>query len=315
MRSRLAGLLAALALLAALLPLRAPAGEAAPVLLVFTSVDDARARAVVDTFRQQVDFAVQLSYDISGAELSPYALSDRLRGFRADLILAVGDDALAAVGREFLGAPVLYAEARPTRLTASRRDLLGIAPWPDPMTGVPRLAQAVPGLRRLGAVRLADTPEDDPWWRRLRLACETAGVELQLATAGGPEEAASAALGLARTADLLWLVDVPGLWNGRALGRVLQDAWERRLPVVGFDRRQLHAPAPAAMVLLPDPRAVGLAAAEVARQVLAERIPVEDLAVPRVESRLYGNRLALRRARLAPTARAAEAFDGWEDEE
>lgn len=299
----------ALALLIGLAGALVQAAGPPPLIAIFTSREDAFTQAVVDTFSEELGYGLRINYGLSGSQDDLRYIRENLAELRPSLVLAVGDRALKVAAREFADAPVLYLGVNDEWVVIGHEQAVGLPNRASPTLGVPRLKQAAPTVRRIGAVRALS--DDWAYWSRLEKACEVAGLTLEIAPVADPGEIPNAVRTLARSTDLLWLQPSPSLWSGGALAEAMHEAHIRQLPVLGFDLAHLAGPQPAAMVLAVEPEDLGGAAAEVAGQILREGTPADLMKLPWVEPRLYGNLEALRIGRIPVNRETELAFDGW----
>lgn len=276
-----------------------------PTILVFTSDSTERSAKIASTFKDEVDFAIRISYDLGAERDAGAFIADNIRGMPVQLVFAVGDVALKAAAREFTGVPVVHAEVADLAPTLGRSDIVGVSARVEPAALLDRLRTLSPGLKSVGTIRAS--ADDDRYWGDLATACTERGLELSEVRVASAADVGNAIRQLVATVDFLVLVEDPQLWSPTALSSTLRHAYEGKLPVASWSRAHLSGPQPAAVALVADAAGVGVSAAALAGRLLKQGKVDRKYAAPVV----VGHLSALRAAGLKITKKNAEAVDEW----
>ncbi len=289
--------------LAGLVSRQVPSALAAerPFVLIFMSDTSERTLAIVQAFKEHLDFATRLTYDLSQEEDAGAFIADQIRGLDVALVFAIGDKAYKAATREFSSTPVLYTDA-PNETSIGLIEEVSSAV--DPASVVTRLKAVSPTLTSLGVVR---TPADVPSTiEAITAACEAAGVKAEVRSVSGAGETANVLSILYRTVDMIWLRPDPAVWTGTALASAYYEAALQKVAMIGFDRTHLEAPHPPAFVVISSPSGLGHTAGARAVQLLRGE---EDEQSSFVEAILIGHMAGLRAAGVSLTRKRAALLD------
>lgn len=266
-----------------------------PVLLVLTSDALDRSVQVASAFTRTCDFATRWSYQIPSLDTTGAFILENLPGRAPSLIFSIGALAAQVALREFPDTPVVYSEVREGDV-APGTNALSLSLRVGPETTLRRLRGVFPQISRVGCI-VREGPDD--YGDRIAAGAAAAGFTITQARVARPGEAAAAFTRLRACTDLVWLHDDPVLWRGDTLTPLLDEAHERRFPILGFHRIQLDGPKPASLVACAAASDVGEAGANVARALLlGDPMPAADGAPPV----LIGHARAMRAAGLAASA-------------
>lgn len=288
-----------------------PSEAWAQTLLVFTSGTSDRSTAIVETFKSAVDFdSTKLSFDLGASEEEAYFVAESLQGMDAQLIFAVGDTALKVAAREFRGIPIIYADARAaTAAAVGRTDILEVEARVDPKQMIERLRTLMPKVDSVGAIY--SIKDRSPYWTKMEEAAEEAGLKFVRARVANPHEVPNAQISLMAQTQWLILQSDGRLWTPAALSRLLHDAQLANFPVVTYSLAHLDSPQPPALVMITDAAGLGDAAARMARQIVAEKVPVSEVEVAYPPPIVIGDKGSLARSRVLLTKRTTQAIHQW----
>ena len=226
----------------------------------------------------------------------PSDLDRRLGGKDVRLVIAVGNNALAAAQR-YGTAPVVATMVLKTDVATTH------PPWSavvldlnltDTLSG---LAHVFPGKTRAGMIR---NPAADSIPEAVLVAeAKAAGMTLKVAESRRPEGLLQALLSLRDQVDFVWCPPEATLFNGTTVQPLIRASLENNLPVAGFSANFVQSGAAAGAY--PDYREMGLQTGDLVLKFLrgASFAPVESpqkirVAVNARVARLLGIRLPQR---------------------
>jgi len=208
-------------------------------------------------------------------ETGPDALGRAFREQRADLVLAVGRSALAALA-DLGGVPVLYVLApSPAPLVRDHVNITGVALDVPPRDSIAVLRDILPKVRRLGL--LYDPDRTGALVAEARAAAVEMGVALTAGPVHRPREVATGLEDLAGKVDALWLVPDLTVAGPEGVEAFALFSQEHGLPVISFS--PYHVQRGATLSVSADPETMARQAAAMARRLLAgeppQRVPPE----------------------------------------
>lgn len=201
-------------------------------------------------------------------DLGRMALLARLRRYRADVVLAVGQSAYDvvrdgdAVGHS---VPVMHALAY-HRLRA--KHLPAHDPLPPPRVVLAALQSAKPVIRQL---LLLQGPGGERYARRARDAAGRLGIGLRVVVAPTPAQAVSLLRGMGPQVDAVWLLPDLRICTPQVFQYALGLQFRRSMPLVGATLR--HTREGALLSVDFDPRDLGRRAATRINRLVADARP------------------------------------------
>lgn len=288
-----------------------PAWAQGKTMLVFTSGSDDRSTAIVDAFKEHADFeATKLSFDLGASEEEAYFVAESLQGMEASLIFAVGDTALKVAAREFRGIPIIYADAKAATAAAlGREDVVEVEQRVDPVLMMERLRTLMPKVDTVGAIY--SSKDRSRYWGLMEQAAQDAGLRFVKAQVASSAEVRNAQVSV--TAEAQWLIIQQDgrLWTPTTLSRLFHDAVLDGYPVMSFSLAHLDSPQPPSVVMITDAPGLGLAASQMARQVLADDVDIRQIEPAFPPPIVVGNKRSLHASRVLLTKRTTQAIDRW----
>lgn len=283
-------------------------------MVVFTSGETDRSRAIVDTFKGAGDLdATTLSFDLGTDEEEAYFVAESLQGFEATMIFAVGDIALKVAAREFRNIPIIYADAASSTAAAiGRADVIEVEQRVDPGQLLDALTTLSPQTDTFATIY--SVQDQSPYWALLEEAADARGLKFVSARVANPFEVRSAQATVSAKADWLLLQPDARLWTPNTLASLYGSASLDQLPVIGFDESHFDSPQPPSLVAITDAEGLGNAAAAMARQVFVEGRAFTDVEVRYAEPIIIGNKRQLQRVGVPLTKKAVKQVDRWDEE-
>jgi len=150
----------------------------------------------------------------------------------APVILAVGRRALNAAREHAGNTPVVFCMVLGVTKADFSTAVTGVPLEADPGAALAELRQVLPSAHKVGVVY--EAAASALWIERARSAADAAGIQLVVKAVSGGGQARDAMESMAGNLDALWLPPDPKLYSRELSAYLLQQASERRLPLVGF---------------------------------------------------------------------------------
>ncbi len=229
-------------------------------------------KALIKAFKARTGGIIRV-FSTSGERA---ALRERLKGWRPELVVAIGDEAARFAAKKLKKVPMLYGMLTqlPGGLGLERRmDVAGVAGSPSPEDMLVRLAKVVPKVERLGVIHLTGVSIANLERAATRVGVEKV-VDLEVEAGGSPTDALDD-----DTLDGLDAVMVlgPAPFGLEGAGALGETCLARHIPLVVPELRMLKAGA--LMAVVPNPRRTGIQLAHLARKVLFAGADISDLEV------------------------------------
>jgi putative tryptophan/tyrosine transport system substrate-binding protein len=247
-----------------LLLLAAPALAETPVIVTEASV--AQFRQAANAAKKHLPGAIEV-------DPSDPNLGARLAG--ASVILAVGQNSLAATRRTAPTKPVVFCVVLGMSDALLARNVTGVSLEADPATVLSHMISLHPGLKRLGVIFNPQT--NARLMVDMRARAQAHGLELVAAGVSSPSAVKAVYGSMAQRVDAVWLAPDAGLFNREIFRYLLGRTAERRIPLYGFLDSFTEEGALASFA--PDYEDIGERAGRMAQQISA-RDPAQRVPVP-----------------------------------
>ncbi len=217
------------------------------------SVEGARARLSPEARVVTVDLAEK-----------PADLSSRLGGKDVRLLIAVGNNALAAAQR-YGSAPVIATMVLRADISPAHPPWSAVVLDLTPTETLSGLARVFPGKTRAGMIR---NPAVDAVPEAVLVAqAKAAGMTLKVVECPRAEGLLAALLSLRDLVDFVWCPPDATLFNGTTVQHLIRASLSSGLPVAGFSASFVQSGAAAGVY--PDYREMGVQTGEMAHKFLS----------------------------------------------
>ena len=178
------------------------------------------------------------STKISSSELSEAEVVGRVRKMKLDLILAIGQDALAKV-KGIRDVPIVYLMVlNPRTLMNDSDNITGVSMNVAPEKQLSMLRQLLPHLRKISL--LYDPGKNSSYVGRVYDAAALLGIELLAKGVHSSREALAAIDGMRGNVDALWLIPDTTIVNPTTIDILLLTTLENKIPVLTFSDKYVE---------------------------------------------------------------------------
>ncbi|MCP9449309.1 MAG: ABC transporter substrate-binding protein [Nitrospira sp.] len=208
---------------------------------------------------------VFVEYDLKGDPNMGRMYAGKIRASGADLVLAVGSKAATAARLEILDIPVIYSMVlHPTKYDLKAPNLVGVTTKPMIGQQLGTLRTIMPNLKRIGY--LYDPNKTPPLPAETTAQARQFGITFVERQVRSTEEVPPALRELLPDIDALWLVSDSTVLTEESFSFLLRAAFDRRIPVIGFDPEFSRRGALISFWI--DPADIGREAASIAHTIL-----------------------------------------------
>ncbi|MCP9438895.1 MAG: hypothetical protein NNA20_02220 [Nitrospira sp.] len=208
---------------------------------------------------------VFIEYDLKGDLSVGRVHASKIRASGAHLVLAVGAKAAMAARLEILDIPVIYSMVlHPTKYDLKAPNLVGVTTKPMIGQQLGTLRTIMPNLKRIGY--LYDPNKTPPLPTETVTQGRQLGITFIERPVRAPEEVPPALRELLPDIDALWLVSDSTVLTEESFSFLLRAAFDRRIPVIGFDPEFSRRGALISFWI--DPADIGREAASLAQTIL-----------------------------------------------
>ncbi len=199
------------------------------------------------------------------ADLSEAEIAGMVWKRHPELILAIGEDALAKV-RRIRDVPVVYMMVLHPRLLVQERDnVTGVSIQIAPEKQFAQMRQILPHFKRIGL--LFDPAKSGAFVEKANDAASLMGIELLSKSVHSSREAVAAIDGFKGKVDAIWLFPDTTVVNPATIDLLFLCTLTNGIPVLTFSEK--YAEKGALMSMEVDAREVGRQAGEMANKLLA----------------------------------------------
>jgi putative ABC transport system substrate-binding protein len=207
-----------------------------------------------------------IEYDLKSDMDAGRTYAAKIRASGADLVLAVGSKAAIAARLEILDIPIVYSMVlHPSKYDLKAPNIVGISSILPIGQQLSHLRAVMPNLKRIGY--LYDPDKTPPFSIDATSQARQLGItfiDRQVRTA---EQVPTALRELLPEVDALWLTSDSTVLTEESLSFLLSAAFERHVPVIGFDPEFVRKGALISFWV--DASDVGRGAAQLAQTILA----------------------------------------------
>ena len=206
-----------------------------------------------------------LTFDLGGHLEGASQILARIRAASPAAVIAIGARAAQIARDAKLGVPLVHCLVlHPERLAISSTKVVGVPLWVPARSTLSVLRHVLRSVRRIGL--LGDPRQNAAAVRDIRRAAAAQRVHLSVARVGGAQHLPAALEQMLPRIEAVWLLPDASIASDEAFRFVLLHAFRRGIPVVAFSRSFVQAGA--LFALEPDYRAMGAAAANLAREAI-----------------------------------------------
>lgn len=208
---------------------------------------------------------VFVEYDLKGDSNVGRMYAGKIRASGADLVLAVGTKAALAARLEILDIPIVYSMVlHPTKYDLKAPNLVGVTTKPMIGQQLGTLRTIMPNLKRIGY--LYDPNKTPPLPAETTAQARQFGIMFVERQVRSTEEVPLALRELLPDIDALWLLSDSTVLTEESFSFLLRVAFDRRIPVIGFDPEFSRRGALISFWI--DPTDIGREAASIAHTIL-----------------------------------------------
>lgn len=206
-----------------------------------------------------------VEYDLKGDPNMGRTYASKIRASGADLVLAVGSKAATAARLEILDIPVIYSMVlHPTKYDLKAPNMVGVTTKPMIGQQLGTLRTIMPNLKRIGY--LYDPNKTPPLPAETIAHARQFGITFVERQVRSTEEVPPALRELLPDIDALWLLSDSTVLTEESFSFLLRAAFDRRIPVIGFDPEFSRRGALISFWI--DPADIGREAASIAHTIL-----------------------------------------------
>lgn len=206
-----------------------------------------------------------VEYDLKGDPNMGRTYAGKIRASGADLVLAVGSKAATAARLEILDIPVIYSMVlHPTKYDLKAPNMVGVTTKPMIGQQLGTLRTIMPNLKRIGY--LYDPNKTPPLPAETIAQARQFGITFVERQVRSTEEVPPALRELLPDIDALWLLSDSTVLTEESFSFLLRAAFDRRIPVIGFDPEFSRRGALISFWI--DPADIGREAASIAHTIL-----------------------------------------------
>lgn len=177
---------------------------------------------------------VFIEYDLKGDLSIGRVHASKIRASGANLVLAVGAKAAMAARLEILDIPVIYSMVlHPTKYDLRAPNLVGVTTKPMIGQQLGTLRTIMPNLKRIGY--LYDPTKTPPLSAEMVAQARQLSITFVQRHVRTTEEVPPTLRELLPNIDALWLVSDSTVLTEESFSFILREAFDRRIPVIGFD--------------------------------------------------------------------------------
>ncbi|MCS6896600.1 MAG: hypothetical protein NZM29_01385 [Nitrospira sp.] len=208
-----------------------------------------------------------VEYDLKGDSNVGRAYAAKIRASGANLVLAVGAKAAIAARLEILDIPVVYSMVlHPAKYDLKAPNMVGVTVKPMIGQQLGTLRTIMPNLKRIGY--LYDPGKTPPLPIEAVALARQLGMTFVERRVRTTEEVPPALRELLPDIDALWLLSDSTVLTEESFSFLLNAAFDRRIPVIGFDPEFSRRGALISFWI--DPADIGREAASIAQTLLSE---------------------------------------------
>lgn len=206
-----------------------------------------------------------VEYDLKGDLSIGRTYAAKIRASNANLVLAVGSKAAMAARLEILDIPVIYSMVlHPAKYDLKAPNLVGVTTKPMIGQQLGTLRTIMPNLKRVGY--LYDPGKTPPLPAEMISQARQFGITFVERQVRSTEEVPPALRELLPDIDALWLLSDSTVLTEESFSFLLRAAFDRRIPVIGFDPEFSRRGALISFWI--DPADIGREAASIAHTIL-----------------------------------------------
>ncbi|MCP9470399.1 MAG: ABC transporter substrate-binding protein [Nitrospira sp.] len=207
---------------------------------------------------------VFVEYDLKGDPNMGRMYAGKIRASGADLVLAVGSKAATAARLEILDIPVIYSMVlHPAKYDLKAPNMVGVTTKPMIGQQLGTLRTIMPNLKRIGYLY---DPNKTPLPAETMTQARQFGITFVERQVRSTEEVPPALRELLPDVDALWLLSDSTVLTEESFSFLLRAAFDRRIPVIGFDPEFSRRGALISFWI--DPADIGREAASIAHTIL-----------------------------------------------
>ncbi|MCP9446318.1 MAG: hypothetical protein NNA22_01940 [Nitrospira sp.] len=191
-------------------------------------------QAVVGFTSSMPPDTIFVEYDLKGDLSVGRTQAARIRASGANLVLAVGTKAAMAARLEILDIPIIYSMVlHPAKYDLKAPNLVGVTTKPMIGQQLGILRTVMPNLKRIGY--LYDPNKTPPLPAETTAQAQQFGITFVERQVRSTEEVPPALRELLPDIDALWLLSDSTVLTEESFSFLLRAAFDRRIPVIGFD--------------------------------------------------------------------------------
>ncbi|MDH5253872.1 MAG: ABC transporter substrate-binding protein [Nitrospira sp.] len=207
-----------------------------------------------------------VEYDLKGDPDAGRKYASKIRASGADLVLAVGSKAAIAARLEILDIPIVYSMVlHPAKYDLRAPNIAGVSSSIPIGQQLSHLRALMPNLKRIGY--LYDPDKTPPFSNDATNQARQLGITFIDRQVRTEEQVPTALRELLSEVDALWLTSDSTVLTQESFSFLLSAAFERRVPVIGFDPEFVRKGALISFWV--DSTDVGRGAAHLAQTILA----------------------------------------------
>lgn len=261
---------------------------AAHQVIVVKSADIAPYNQAIEGFKKNCNCTVT---ELSLAESGDTSLIQMIHEQQPRLILTVGVDALAVVGR-VTDLPVVYTMVPNSQLPGMMaKNISGISLYIAPEKYLNAILDLFPATKRIG---IAYDPKNlDVYVREAQRVAERKGIELVLRKVTRANDVPAAIDTLMHRVDIFWMLPDVTVVSGESFKYLLGASYEHNVPVFTFTKKYVEMGAAAGLYVLPAD--IGGQAAEIGKRVLTADLLQNPLRVDATRTSMIVNQRIIRK--------------------
>jgi putative ABC transport system substrate-binding protein len=200
--------------------------------------------------------------------IKPEELHGKLRLFRPDIILALGNDALTGV-RDIEEIPILFMFVPNPDALYYTRNFYGISMQVEPAVQIKTITQIIPELKKPGLIYGPNTPVD--YIKSYRSNSIKRGMTANTVKISNPLEFPGALFEMKKSIDHFVMIPDRQVLTPETVEYLMLFSIQNRIPVVGFSKKYLDLGA--VIAISPDIYEMGRQAGEMADLIISGKKP------------------------------------------